>query len=134
MKVKERKQHRVQSNLWRQESDAVAEKKKKSLLDISAQQSQQMRDHEAQRQAERDFAMNYDAGVRAELSRENDEFDAYTASMISQWEKDGKNVTPILNSPDYVKGRGGRKAASMDHFSRLGFAAKNLPLPVFPAI
>lgn len=78
--------------------------------------------------------MKRDLTYKAQSQRDNAEFDDYAASVIEQWSNEGKNVGPILaviekERPGYTKGRGGPKHKKLDHFSRLGFNARDLPDP-----
>jgi hypothetical protein len=73
--------------------------------------------------------MKHDAAVRAQLQRENAEFDEYASANIEDWDRQNKNVGPLLKAlekdrPGYAKRKGGMKEKQLDHFSRLGFTSR----------
>ncbi len=72
--------------------------------------------------------------ANSQIEKDNAEFDEYAASVIEEWSSQNKNVGPILTviekeRPGYSKRRGGQKSKKLDHFSRLGFNARDLKNP-----
>ncbi|KAJ3362998.1 hypothetical protein HDU91_003172 [Kappamyces sp. JEL0680] len=133
-KLAEKAKHRRDAEQWKQEVQDTAEKKKASLLAIKAEHLEQMNYQALQKYAHHEADKKYDAAARAQLQRENAEFDEYATANLEEWARQNKNVTPILKSlerdrPGYSRSVGGQKEKKQDHFSRLGFTARHLPEP-----
>jgi hypothetical protein len=77
--------------------------------------------------------MKTDFATQQAIKKENEEFDEYATAIVKEWKDAKKNIGPVLKTlererPGYVKKRPGLMKKEMDHFSRLGFTARWIPV------